>query len=257
MERGSARVFMLRRRLAETIESGVRAPEGVRLYVVGDVHGCAHELDRLLRQIEEDLNDTGLQTHVIFLGDLVDRGPDSAAVVQRLLERRLPCDRHSFLMGNHEEAMIAVWNGDVDTAEGWLRYGGRETLMSYGMTERAIFMAGTDLPAQMKNLVPAEHIAFLSSFKDQIAMGDYLFVHAGVRPGVPLRDQDPYDLRWIRNPFLSDEDADHGAIVVHGHTISGQPEIRRNRIGIDTGCFQSGKLTALVLEASERRFLST
>ncbi|MEO5972212.1 MAG: metallophosphoesterase family protein, partial [Sphingomicrobium sp.] len=194
---------------------------------------------------------------VVFLGDLVDRGPDSAGVIRRLLDGPLPGHRHSFLMGNHEEAMLRVWDGEEDTLRGWLTYGGRETLASYGLGRNEIFKLAADLPRAMREVVPQAHIDFIRGFDDQVRVGDYLFVHAGIRPGVPLDEQDQSDLRWIREEFLYDEDSDHGVMVVHGHTIAAEPEVRSNRIGIDTGCYSSGRLTALVLEGTERRFLTT
>jgi serine/threonine protein phosphatase 1 len=221
------------------------------------VHGCRTELDQLLNQIDSDCRSAVAETHLIFVGDLVDRGPDSAGVVERLSAGNLPCDGHSFLMGNHEEAMLDAWDGDTETLQGWLAYGGRETLESYGIDRSETYRRGAEIISRMHECVPREHIDFIRSFEDQVRIGDYLFVHAGIRPGVPLPQQDSYDLRWIRDEFLLDGQTDHGVVVVHGHTISEEPEIRPNRIGIDTGCFASGRLTALVLEGSERRFLTT
>lgn len=153
--------------------------------------------------------------------------------------------------------MLAVWDGDTDTIAGWLRYGGLTTLLSYGMTAADIFAAGAELPQLMRQFVPEAHIRFIRSFKDSLTLGDYLFVHAGIRPGIALADQDPGDLRWIRDEFLSDDETDHGMIVVHGHTISRNPDVRANRIGIDTGCYSSGVLTALVIEDAAHEFLRT
>lgn len=232
-------------------------PAGVRAYAVGDVHGCKAQLDRLLARIAKDSEDGPSESHLIFVGDLVDRGPDSAGVIDRLMRRDLPCRNHHFLMGNHEEAMIDAWDGDTEALQGWLTYGGRETLESYGIDRAQTYRIGAEIIERMHAAVPSAQIAFLRSFQDQLRIGDYLFVHAGVRPGVPLAEQDRYDLRWIREPFLGDEETDHGVVVIHGHTISEQPEVRNNRIGIDTGCYASGRLTALVLEGTERRFLST
>jgi serine/threonine protein phosphatase 1 len=137
---------------------------------------------------------------------------------------------------------------------GWLRFGGVQTLESYGLSRGDIFKLGSDLPKRMREVVPAAHMEFMRRMEDQVRIGDYLFVHAGIRPGYPLNQQQPNDLRWIREEFLSDE-RDHGAMIVHGHTIVASPELRSNRIGIDTGCYSSGRLTALVLEGTERRFL--
>jgi serine/threonine protein phosphatase 1 len=232
-------------------------PAGTRAYAVGDVHGCLDDLKVLLDRIEEHARGTEMQTHLVFLGDLVDRGPNSAGVLGWLTSHQLPCQSHHFLMGNHEEAMLAVWNGDTSVISNWLRYGGRETLLSYGASAADIFSAGADLPRLMREVVPESHIRFMEGFKDTLRLGDYLFVHAGIRPGIPMAEQDRSDLRWIRDEFLTDEETDHGMLVVHGHTIRSSPDVRANRIGIDTGCYSSGVLTALVLEESKRRFIQT
>lgn len=231
-------------------------PAGCRVYAVGDVHGCFAQLEALLGNIESDCAEHDDTTHLVFVGDLVDRGPGSADVIRKLRRGPLPCRHQSFIMGNHEEAMLAVYDGDLESLNGWLTYGGTETLESYGIDRAEIFRLGQNLPQRMRAAIPAEDIAFIRSFEDQVPLGDYLFVHAGIRPGVPLREQDENDLRWIRSEFLDDDETDHGAVIVHGHTISSEPEIRSNRIGIDTGCYSSGRLTALVLEGTSRRFLT-
>ena len=232
-------------------------PDGVRVYAIGDVHGCLAQLEQLLDRIAADALEADAAVHLVFLGDLVDRGPDSAGVVRRLLDGPLPGQRHSFLMGNHEEAMLRVWDGELETLQGWLSFGGRETLDSYGLDRGDVFRLAAELPRAMREVIPHSHIDFLRGFEDQVRVGDYLFVHAGIRPGVPLDQQEQNDLRWIREEFLYDEDSDHGVVVVHGHTITAEPDVRSNRIGIDTGCYSSGRLTALVLEGASRRFLNT
>lgn len=232
-----------------------RVPPGQRIYAVGDVHGCARELDSLLNAISSDCAATDKDTQLIFLGDLVDRGPASADVMNRLCVGDLPAARHAFLMGNHEEVMLAVYDGDVDRLDGWLRYGGIQTLESYGISREEVFCLGLDLPAVMAERIPAEHIEFMRGFADCLQIGDYLFVHAGIRPGVAVEEQSASDLRWMRGEFLDDA-RDHGLIVVHGHTISSEPDVHHNRIGVDTGCYKSGTLTALVLEGTDWRFLT-
>lgn len=250
-------MFGLLQRFTKSAGNAPSIPPGHRAYAIGDVHGCAAELDQLLRKIARDCATAPGVSHMIFVGDLVDRGPDSAGVIERLRGGNLPCDRHEFLMGNHEEAMLEAWGGNTETLQGWLAYGGRETLESYGIDRAETYRLGAEIISRMREAVPQTHIDFIRSFSDQVRIGDYLFVHAGIRPGVPLARQDSYDLRWIRDEFLGDGETDHGAIIVHGHTISQEPEIRSNRIGIDTGCYASGRLTALVLEGTGRRFLST
>jgi serine/threonine protein phosphatase 1 len=246
----------LKRRSEAATRSRHAVPDKLRVYAVGDIHGCREELDRLLDAIAAECEKTSVRTHLVFLGDLVDRGPDSAGVVKRLSRGPLPGTDQSFLMGNHEEAMLQVWDGHVDVIPGWLRFGGAQTLESYGLDRSETFKLGLDLPKRMREVIPADHMEFIRRMKNHVRIGDYLFVHAGIRPGVSFDQQTPQDLRWIRGEFLSDE-RDHGAIIVHGHTITEAPDVRANRIGIDTGCYASGRLTALVLEGAERRVLQT
>jgi serine/threonine protein phosphatase 1 len=230
-------------------------PAGQRVYAIGDVHGRLDLLDQLIATIEADDASRGVaETTVILLGDLIDRGPDSAGVIDRALawatQRRVRC-----LAGNHEEMLLRSF-GQIDVLRHFLRFGGRETLLSYALGRDAYDrMSLQDIQASLPRLLPPEHLAFLKGMEDWIAIGDYLFVHAGIRPGVPIEEQRPVDLRWIREPFLDDAE-DHGAIVVHGHTICEQVEERSNRIGIDTGAFRSGRLTALGLEGPSRWYLT-
>lgn len=230
---------------------------GERIYAIGDIHGRRDCLDDLLIRIGEDDRLRGpAKTTLVLLGDLVDRGPESRGVIERLsqLAALRPC---IFLMGNHEEVFIDAWEGDEGAARLFHRIGGRETLLSYGVTpgdyDAADFPRLLELLAQN---VPVEHIAFLRGFLDTWRSGDYLFVHAGIRPGTPIEEQQPADMRWIRDRFL-DDPRDHGVVVVHGHSISAVVEDLPNRIGIDTGAYASGKLTAIGLEGSERWFIST
>ncbi len=230
---------------------------GERIYAIGDVHGRRDCLDDLLIRIGEDERARGpAQTTLVLLGDLVDRGPESRGVIERLsqLAEVRPC---VFLMGNHEEVFIDAWEGDEAAARLFHRIGGRETLLSYGVTVADYDAADFGrLLVLLATYVPAEHIGFLRQFRDTYRSGDYLFVHAGIRPGTPLEEQRPAELRWIRDRFL-DDPRDHGFIVVHGHSITAEVEERPNRIGVDTGAYASGKLTAVGLEGSERWFLST
>lgn len=228
---------------------------GERVYAVGDVHGRLDCLEAVLAKIDADETARGpAPTHIVLLGDLIDRGPDSRGVVERA--RRLAAERPTtILAGNHEELLLRAAKGDRTALATFDRAGGRETLLSYGV-EAADYddCALADLPALIARAVPADHLAFLAGLDDWLVKGDYLFVHAGVRPGVPLDQQDPNDLRWIREPFLSHKGR-YGSMVIHGHTITAEPDIRPNRIGIDTGAFASGVLTAIGLEDEERWFL--
>lgn len=235
-----------------------RLPAGRRVYAVGDIHGRRDLLDALLVRIEADIAARGpADTLVIFLGDLIDRGPESRGVVDRLIEYGRGPIATRFLMGNHEEVFLRALSGDLKALRFLIRIGGRETILSYGITEenyRALDFE--DLMGRVRAKVPAEHIAFLSGFERWVEAGDYLFVHAGIRPGVPLEEQAGADLRWIRDDFLRHRDT-FGRIVVHGHSITQDVDIRPNRIGIDTGAYASGRLTALGLEGGERWFLAT
>lgn len=232
-------------------------PSGLRLYAVGDIHGRADLLDALLARITRDVRARPAErVRLVFLGDYVDRGPDSHAVIDRLCEPLPEGWERVCLRGNHEDMMTAAL-ADPREADLWLINGGIETLGSY------FEAAGEAMPgdtrtaiAAMSRILPAGHSAFLRDLHDMHRCGGYLFVHAGVRPGVPLEAQNATDLHWIRGPFLR-SDADFGCVVVHGHTITHVPEERPNRIGIDTGAFASDILTALVLEGPTRRFLQT
>jgi serine/threonine protein phosphatase 1 len=229
-------------------------PEGLCVYAIGDVHGCLDQLNHLLDVIDRDVGSRAAQSHIIFLGDLVDRGPKSAEVIGRIVGSGLPADSYDFIMGNHEEVMLNCYEGQVETYGRWLQYGGVQTLESYGLKD-TMFSPSFDLAAAMRNVIPAGHISFLRSFKDYVRLGDYIFAHAGIRPGVPLDEQSRRDLRWIREGFLDDR-TDHGFRVVHGHTIVHDVEVHRNRIAVDTGCYLTGQLSAVALESDTVRVLT-
>lgn len=233
-------------------------PAGERAYAIGDIHGRRDLLDELLDRITADESARGpARTTLILLGDLADRGPDSNGVIARAMELEASDRASVFIMGNHEELMIRVWDGDRPTAATFNRAGGRETLMSYGVSGEDYDRWDLgDVTEATGRAIPKAHIDFLKRFRTSHRMGDYFFTHAGVRPGIALEDQDEKDLRWIRSDFI-DSDTDFGAIVVHGHTIRDEVEERANRIGIDTGAYASGKLTAIGLEGTERWYLST
>ena len=235
-----------------------RVADGERVYAVGDVHGRLDCLDRTLAMIDADDAARALATtRIVLLGDLVDRGPDSRGVVDRVMQLTATRPALEILMGNHEEILLSAARGERSTLALFNRVGGRETLLSYGVDPDAYDTADLDgLAVLIADAVPSEHLAFLASLGERAVSGDYLFVHAGIRPRVALDDQKASDLRWIREPFLS-SDAQHGAVVVHGHTITDAPDIRTNRIGIDTGAFDTGRLTTLCLEGEERWFLET
>jgi serine/threonine protein phosphatase 1 len=236
-------------------------PDGSRIYAVGDIHGRLDLLERLLALIEDDAarHPPPERLAVIFLGDYVDRGPASRQVVERLM-RGPPADgalagaQWICLKGNHEDCMIRFLD-DLDGGPGWAANGGFETVYSYAGTlpdaARANMAA---LQSLLAGTLPPEHRRFLARLPLYHREGDYLFVHAGIRPGIPLSAQDPADLLWIRDDFLYAR-TPPDMVVVHGHTPCPTPEIRPHRIGIDTKAYMSGHLTALVLDGADRRFL--
>jgi serine/threonine protein phosphatase 1 len=235
-----------------------RGADGWRAYAIGDVHGCLDLLDRLLSDIEADHRSRpearGL---VVLLGDLIDRGPDSAGVIERVSTLALDGFRVVTLAGNHEEVLLRILHGEGAQIAGWLKFGGMETLASYGLDGSEIArMAPDQAQARIAAAIPQAHQSFLGQLGDTFRFGDYLFVHAGIRPGVPLQSQSLHDLRWIREPFLSDR-RDHGITVVHGHTIGQRVEEVGHRIGIDTGAYATGRLTALAIAGAERWVLDT
>lgn len=236
-----------------------RVPDGMRIYAIGDIHGRNDLLRLLLEQIDaDDASREPAETHLIFLGDLMDRGPDSAGVIETAMELRTEGRNVRFLMGNHEEIFVrACRKNDTKVTRFFLRIGGEATVLSYPMTRAEYITLDMDeLTGRLATLVPQEHLDFIDSFEDQIVIGDYAFVHAGIRPGIPLAEQKPSDLRWIREEFV-EQRGDLEKVVVYGHTIYDDVEERGSRIGIDTGAYASDKLTALGLEGGERWYLQT
>jgi serine/threonine protein phosphatase 1 len=232
-------------------------PDGQRVYAIGDIHGCDHLFAALIDRIEaDDAARSAADTTIVLLGDLIDRGPDSAAVIERahgLAQRR----KVRLLTANHEEVFLAALEGSISALRFFCRIGGEETIWSYGIAGDAYrSMSFEDLLPALQAAVPDHHRALLAMAEDQVRIGDYLFVHAGIKPGVDLSAQKPSDLRWIREPFLDDRRW-HGAMVIHGHTISDVVDEQPNRIGIDTGAYASGRLTAIGLEGAERWYLET
>ena len=233
-------------------------PRGSRAYVVGDIHGRLDLLERLLDKIHADIAQRpSRKTLLVSVGDLIDRGPSSRQVVELLRTYRHEGVRAVFLLGNHEEVLLRVLEGDASLIPSWLRFGGAQCLESYGVDPLLLTGLSDDrIIDRVRQAVPRKHVEFLRSFVDTCRFGDYLFVHAGIRPGVELQEQRQKDLRWIREPFLAD-DTPHGFVVVHGHTITNEVEERPNRIGIDTGAFATGVLTTLAIEGKERWYLDT
>lgn len=232
-------------------------PSGLRLYAIGDIHGRVDLLTQLIRKIETDNQSRKGKSRLLFLGDYIDRGLFSRQVIELLLQlRKKVKPAPIFLLGNHEQVMREVLRGDEMLLLSWMHWGGRETLLSYGVTppanEKEVKAAQANLAAK----TPKEHQDFLDLLENSAEYGDYFFCHAGVRPGIGLYDQNEQDLIWIRHEFLKHE-GDFGKIVVHGHSISMQPEILANRINIDTGAYATGTLTALGLEGSKQWLIQT
>lgn len=229
-----------------------------RVYAIGDIHGRADLLDELHDLIARDAADWDGDRVIVYLGDYIDRGMRSREVLDSLVHQPLSGFRSIHLIGNHE-AVLLQFLQDAEIARDWLKFGGDTTLASYGVRlprgELSIDLL-LDAKATLQQNMPPEHLAFLRGLRLNYWIGDYMFVHAGVKPGVALDLQDGNDMIWIRKTFLKSRE-DFGKIIVHGHTPVLQPEVRSNRIGIDTGAFFSGHLTALVLQGTARRFLST
>ena len=216
------------------------------------MHGCLDRLIALHELITEDLAERPIRhAELIHLGDYIDRGPESAQVIDWLLcEPPVPVGHVVNLMGNHEQMMLAaVASGDDDAAAHWLTNGGADSLMSWGINRKVPH-------TEWASHIPKQHLIFLRDLAMSHQVGPYLFVHAGIRPGRPLGQQTRHDMLWIREPFLSSKD-DHGVVVVHGHTPRQQPLVRPNRIAIDTGAVLGGALTCLVLEGRTLGFLQT
>jgi serine/threonine protein phosphatase 1 len=235
------------------------APADTRVYAIGDIHGRADLLEDMIKLIRGDAARHGGGRRVaVFLGDYVDRGLESRQVIDVLLGDPLPGFETIHLLGNHEHTMLEFLE-DTTIGPAWLTYGGRETLYSYGvLLDRQLDEAArlSKAQADLRARLPASHRDFLRGLAASHVEGDYAFVHAGIRPARPIEQQELSDLIWIRDEFLRSK-ADHGRIIVHGHSISDQPEERANRIGIDTGAYATGRLTCLVLAGTTRHFMQT
>lgn len=252
-------VFFRRREARQSAigRDGPCAPKGARAFAIGDIHGRLDLAELLLERIQAIRRDSPCaRDYLVLLGDLIDRGADSAGVIEWAMSR-LPDDMIVVcIAGNHEEMMVRVLSGESDLIWDWLDFGGYEFAQSYGVEVGNLStMRAAQAVKTIRAAVPESHIAFVREFVDSFRFGDYLFVHAGIRPGLAIDRQEVRDLRWIRAEFLSSE-ADHGCIVVHGHTISAEPEELPNRIGIDTGAYATGILTALQLSGGNRSFIS-
>jgi serine/threonine protein phosphatase 1 len=240
--------------------ANAEVPDGVRVYAVGDIHGRVDLLDRLHTIILEDAADSrsGVENIVVYLGDYLDRGLYSKELIDFFLDEPLAGFEAIYLRGNHDQYFLDFLV-DPDKGASWLRFGGDATVYSYGVRipdKVAPEMRMVYIRDRLLEVVPRRHLAFLGDLEMARMIGDYLFVHAGINPDRPLSKQTPEDLLWIREAFL-ESDRDFGKVVVHGHSVTSVPEVRENRIGIDTGACYSNNLTCLVLEGTGKRFLST
>lgn len=241
---------MLTAQLPPKSRTRPRLPDGIRIYAISDIHGCAHLLEQMFRVIDADVaHSTPYRAIEVYLGDYIDRGPDSALTLDLLIDR----SRRSntvFLKGNHEAFLAAVLRDPSRLAD-WLRVGGRQTLMSYGLSpppnpgdeeQRA-------LVRELFAAMPPQHREFLERLRLSFTCGDFFFVHAGVRPGVPLSEQQETDLLWIRDEFLQSK-KNFGKYIIHGHTPVRSAEVLTNRANIDTGAYATGNLTLLSIQGS-------
>jgi serine/threonine protein phosphatase 1 len=228
-------------------------PIGTRVYAVGDLHGCADLLSAMLRRIDDDLKTRPIAKSVqVFLGDYIDRGPNSRQVIDLLIARSQAQDVQ-FLRGNHEVCLSQFLSDPTMLAE-WRHLGGINTLLSYGVRPTSDHQSHREVADAFRQALPDSHRDFIQGLALSFTCGDYFFAHAGVRPGIPLDKQRQHDLLWIRDDFLLHEE-DFGKVVVHGHTPTVEPVVKSNRINIDTGAYATGRLTCLVLDGDKISFL--
>lgn len=232
-------------------------PDNTRLYCIGDIHGRHDLLIRLLSQIEQDAAGFSGRVIMIYLGDYIDRGMQSREVIEELLRKR-PGIEYVYLRGNHEQTMLDFLR-EASVGRAWLTYGGQATLASYNACDAKIPTKYEDFIAMQQRLLenlPRAHFQFLNNTLFSYSLGSYFFVHAGIDPGLPLSRQRPESMLWIRHQFVSVKKP-YEKIIVHGHTITDEPELLPNRIGIDTGAYASGILTCLVLQGDQQRLIQT
>jgi len=234
-----------------------QAEPGHRVYGIGDIHGRLDLLQELHGMIEADADPFDGERTVVYLGDCIDRGMQSREVVELLLDQPLAGFDNVYLVGNHEQTLLDFL-AHPKAASGWLNWGGRETLLSYGL--QAPMQVDRDQVEDLRDafleVLPERHLEFYRAMQMMFVSGNYLFVHAGIRPGKALQEQSNEDLLWIRQDFTESR-RQHDQVVVHGHTISDEVEFRPNRIGIDTGAYCTGVLTCLVVEGEQQRLLQT
>lgn len=229
------------------------APADTRIYAVGDIHGRADLLSEITARIDDDIRRRPIaHTVEVYLGDYIDRGPHSRTVID-LLAVRLVANRAVCLRGNHEAVMEGFLQ-DPAILQYWEPLGGMQTLASYGIELHDESETALDLQRRFLAAFPRAHELFMQCLRNQFSCGDFLFVHAGIRPDIPIEQQDVNDLIWIRNEFL-ESTLNHERFIVHGHTPVPHPDIRHNRINIDTGAWRTGTLTCIAIEGSTILFL--
>jgi len=246
--------------MTDSVRLTADAVGGELVYAVGDIHGCYDLMKDLLARLAADTERRarGRRAILIFLGDYVDRGPHSARVMEALvwLQRRGDLEIH-FLKGNHEQALLEFLDAP-ERGGPWIGFGGAETLASYGVDAPGAEASPAEYRTARDELLermPASHLRLLQQLETMVVVGDYAFVHAGVRPGVPLEAQEETDLLWIRRGFV-DQPGPFGKMIVHGHTwLSEQPQLEEHRIGLDTGGYATGVLSALRIEDGEYEVL--
>lgn len=242
------------RLFGSSVPRKTQMPAGVWLAAIGDIHGQLDPLNRLLSRIEAISAESSARRKIlVFVGDFIDRGLKSRQVIDRMIAG-FPGFETWCLRGNHDETLLQFLD-DAAVAESWRNYGGLETLASYGVG-RTKTGDWKDTQAELRAKLPPEHLRFFQGLQMRFQIGDYIFVHAGLRPGIPLEAQSDQDLMWIRDDFLNSR-ADFGGLVVHGHTPKPEPDVRPNRIGIDTGAYMTGVLTALILSGDTRLFINS
>ncbi|RXT47727.1 metallophosphoesterase family protein [Bradyrhizobium betae] len=242
---------MLRSPRAKSSAPKPRLPDGIRIYAISDIHGCSDLLKTMFEVIDRDLMTIGRRRALhVFLGDYIDRGPDSSGTIDLLIDR---ARRHEsiFLKGNHEEFLFEVLR-DPEMLQNWRQYGGLQTLSSYGIQPplNPTVEEQKELIDRLALAIPMHHRMFFERLRTRFVCGDFFFVHAGIKPGLPLASQREEDLLWIRDEFLLSE-RKHEKYIIHGHTPVREPDIRPNRANIDTGAYATGNLTLLTIQGHQ------
>ncbi|MEM9469319.1 MAG: metallophosphoesterase [Pseudomonadota bacterium] len=243
------------------MDSSYLIPEGKRIYAIGDIHGYADELAAMHDLIRADFDSNPIdQAEIVYIGDYIDRGPKNDEVIQMLIERELdePDFKHVFLRGNHENAMLEFMDNPKGPRKDWLDWGGLTTIINYGVQpdmNKPLSAQAEDIAEGLREKVPNSHLEFMKNSIFTYESGGYLFVHAGIKPGIPLEKQKPSDLIMIRKGFLDYHDL-HSHRIVHGHTSVKEIDVLANRINIDTGLYYGRHLTAAVLEGGDLRILT-